>query len=75
MYHKKRLLIKIMQKTKKSFAKRFKITASGKLLRRTPGRRHLMRNKSSRQLKSSRADKLVSSSVAHQIRYAISAGL
>src|SRR4030095_7427290 len=30
-----------MQKTKKSIAKRFKLTARGKLVRRTPGFRHL----------------------------------
>ncbi len=48
-----------MQKTKKSIAKRFKITGSGKLMRRTPGRRHMMRNKTSRQLRTSRQDKHV----------------
>jgi large subunit ribosomal protein L35 len=31
-----------MQKTKKSIAKRFKLTARGKLVRRTPGFRHLL---------------------------------
>lgn len=64
-----------MQKTKKSFAKRFKVSATGKLLRRTPGRRHLMRHKSSRQLKSSRGDKLMAPAMCKQIFYAISAGL
>ncbi len=65
----------VMQKTKKAFAKRFKITATGKVMRRTPGRRHLMRHKSSRQLKSSRADKVIGSAMVAQIKYAISAGL
>lgn len=64
-----------MQKTKKAFAKRFKVTASGKIMRRTPGRRHIMRHKSSRQLTTSRADKMIGSGIAAQIRYAISAGL
>ena len=35
-----------MQKTKKSVAKRFKLTAKGKLVRRTPGFRHLLAAKS-----------------------------
>jgi large subunit ribosomal protein L35 len=35
-----------MQKTKKSVAKRFKLTARGKLVRRTPGFRHLLAAKS-----------------------------
>jgi len=33
-------------KTKKSAAKRFKITAGGKVLRKSAGRRHLMHTKS-----------------------------
>ena len=33
-------------KTKKSVAKRFKITATGKVLRRRAGRRHLLQTKS-----------------------------
>lgn len=31
-----------MQKTKKSVAKRFKLTVTGKMVRRTPGFRHLL---------------------------------
>ena len=38
-----------MQKTKKSIAKRFKITASGKVLRRSPGKRHLLSAKTIKQ--------------------------
>jgi large subunit ribosomal protein L35 len=38
-----------MQKTKKSVAKRFKITAKGKLLHRSPGTRHMASTKSSKQ--------------------------
>jgi large subunit ribosomal protein L35 len=36
------------RKTKKSVAKRFKITATGKILRRKPGLRHLASSKSSK---------------------------
>ena len=35
-------------KTRKSFAKRFKITATGKVLRSKAGKRHLMQGKSSK---------------------------
>jgi large subunit ribosomal protein L35 len=38
-----------MQKTKKSVAKRFKLTATGKLLHRSPGTRHIANTKSSKQ--------------------------
>ena len=38
-----------MQKTKKSIAKRFKLSASGKLIHRSPGGRHLLAGKSSKQ--------------------------
>jgi large subunit ribosomal protein L35 len=59
-----------MQKTKKSIAKRFKMSATGKILRRTPGRRHLLSNKSSRQLGSSGGDKLVSEGFSKQVKRA-----
>ena len=36
------------RKTKKSVAKRFKITATGKLLRRKPGLRHLASSKNAK---------------------------
>ncbi|MDR1254509.1 MAG: 50S ribosomal protein L35, partial [Puniceicoccales bacterium] len=35
-----------MQKTKKSIAKKFKITGTGKVLHRKPGFRHFLRRKS-----------------------------
>lgn len=38
----------LMQKTKKSIAKRFKKTGTGKLMRRSPNTRHLLRNKSNK---------------------------
>ena len=37
-----------MQKTKKSVAKRFKMSGTGKLIRRTPGFRHLLSAKSTK---------------------------
>ena len=49
-----------MQKTKKSIAKRFKISGTGKLIRRTPGFRHLLATKSSKQKRRASKDKLVS---------------
>ena len=49
-----------MQKTKKSVAKRFKLTGSGKLLRRTPGFRHLLAAKSTKSKRRASRDKLVS---------------
>lgn len=48
-----------MRKTKKSIAKRFKKTGTGKLLRRTPGHRHLLRNKSVKQRRRAGSSKLV----------------
>ena len=48
-----------MQKTKKSIAKRFKITGTGKLMRRTPGFRHLLASKSTKQKRRATKDKLV----------------
>ncbi|MDR0595287.1 MAG: 50S ribosomal protein L35 [Puniceicoccales bacterium] len=64
-----------MQKTKKAFAKRFKVTASGKILRHVSGRRHLMRYKSSRQLKASGKSRTLGAGMAAQVKYAIAAGL
>lgn len=48
-----------MQKTKKSVAKRFKLTATGKLIRRTPGYRHLLGSKSTKAKRRATRDKLV----------------
>ncbi len=49
-----------MQKTKKSVAKRFKLTATGKMMRRTPGFRHLLAAKSTKSKRRATRDKLVS---------------
>ena len=48
-----------MQKTKKSVAKRFKVTGRGKLMRRPPGFRHLLAAKSNKQKRRASKDKLV----------------
>lgn len=37
------------QKTRKAVAKRFKKTATGKILRQSAGRRHLLTNKTTKQ--------------------------
>jgi len=41
-------------KTRKSFSKRFKITATGKVLRAKAGKRHLLQTKSSKRRRSLR---------------------
>ncbi len=42
---------KVKHKTRKIVAKRFKITSTGKVMRRTPNMRHLRRKKSKGQLR------------------------
>lgn len=60
-----------MQKTKKSIAKRFKITGSGKVLRRSPGKRHLLSAKSIKQKRAASHDKLVTPGVAANVKKAM----
>lgn len=60
-----------MQKTKKSIAKRFKITGTGKVMRRSPGKRHLLRNKTTKQKRRASKDKTVSPGMTAIIRRAI----
>ncbi|HKB89756.1 MAG TPA: 50S ribosomal protein L35 [Opitutaceae bacterium] len=48
-----------MQKTKKSVSKRFKLSGTGKLMRRTPGFRHLLSAKSTKAKRRASKDKLV----------------
>lgn len=54
-------------KTKKSVAKRFKITARGKVLRSRAGRRHLLAGKSPKRRKSLGEQVVVGSTDAHRI--------
>lgn len=65
----------IMQKTKKSIAKRFKVTGSGKVLRRTAGFRHFLRHKTVKQRRDAHHDQAVSPGFSKQILKAISVGL
>ena len=64
-----------MQKTKKSIAKRFKLTATGKLMRRTPGFRHLLGAKSTKQKRRASRDKLVAEGHAKPLKRALPFGL
>jgi large subunit ribosomal protein L35 len=60
-----------MQKTRKSVAKRFKVTGSGKLVRRKPGHRHLLRNKSQKQLNAMGKDQSVSKGFTEMYKQAM----
>jgi large subunit ribosomal protein L35 len=64
-----------MQKTNKSVAKRFKMTATGKLMRRTPGFRHLLANKSARAKRRASHDKHVSPGHAAALKECLPFGL
>lgn len=64
-----------MQKTKKSVAKRFKLTAKGKLVRRSPGSRHLLSCKSSKQKRRLGKDKLVAKGHAEELLKCLPFGL
>jgi len=64
-----------MQKTKKSIAKRFKISGRGKLIRRTPGFRHLLGAKSTKQKRRASRDKLVAEGHARALMRALPFGL
>lgn len=60
-----------MQKTKKSIAKRFKVTGTGRLMRRKPGKRHLLRKKSTKQRRAARQDQSVSKGFQKRLEKAI----
>ena len=64
-----------MQKTKKSIAKRFKLTGTGKLIRRSPGQRHLLSSKTVKQKRRNSRDKLVAPGHAAQLKKALPHGL
>jgi large subunit ribosomal protein L35 len=55
-------------KTKKSVSKRFKITARGKVLRSSAGRRHLCQGKSAKRRRSLRGLKLVHATDVYRIK-------
>lgn len=52
------------QKTRKSAAKRIKVTATGKLMRRLSFGRHLRRNKSKKSLRRYKKMKVISGRIA-----------
>ena len=64
-----------MQKTKKSVAKRFKLTSTGKLVRRTPGFRHLLAAKSTKSKRRASRDKLVAEGHAKPLKRCLPTGL
>jgi|TARA_B110000438_G_C15229877_1_gene400926 large subunit ribosomal protein L35 len=65
-----------MQKTKKSIAKRFKVTGTGKVVRRKPGKRHMLRNKNKKQLRRMGQSQLLDcKKMARSIKQAMSPGL
>lgn len=56
------------QKTRKSASKRFKVTKTGKVLRRVSFGRHLRRKKSAKKLRSYRQTKLVKGKIARRVK-------
>jgi large subunit ribosomal protein L35 len=58
-------------KTKKSVAKRFKITARGKVLRSHAGKRHLLAGKSPKRRRNLRKMGLVHKTDAHRIKLSL----
>lgn len=57
-----------MNKTRKSIAKKFKVTGSGKVMRRTPGHRHFLRNKSAKQKRVAAQDRLCPEGMVRYVR-------
>lgn len=55
-------------KTRKAVAKRFKITARGKVLRSSAGRRHLLQGKSPKRRRRLRAGAVVDSTDTYRIK-------
>lgn len=55
-------------KVRKSVAKRFRVTRTGKVLRRTPTMRHLRRKKSKRQIRRYHVPKAVTGKMAMKIK-------
>lgn len=55
-------------KTKKSVAKRFKITATGKVLRTSAGRRHLAHSKNAKRRRNLRGPALVHETDEYRIK-------
>ena len=62
-------------KTHRGAAKRFKLTATGKLMRRTPGFRHLLAAKSTKSKRRASKDKLVAPGHAAPLKRCLPFGL
>ena len=58
-------------KTKKSVAKRFKITARGKVLRSRAGRRHLLQTKNAKRRRSLRGTHVVDPTDEYRIKQSL----
>jgi large subunit ribosomal protein L35 len=58
-------------KTKKSVAKRFKITARGKVLRAHAGKRHLLQGKSAKRRRSLRSTTVVDPTDVYRIKQSL----
>ncbi|NMC36144.1 50S ribosomal protein L35 [Candidatus Beckwithbacteria bacterium] len=56
------------QKTRKSISKRFKLTKTGKILRRTIGMRHLKASKSKKQSRRQKQVNYVTGKVAKKLK-------
>lgn len=57
-----------MIKTRKSIAKKFKVTGSGKVLRRKAGHRHFLRNKTVKQKRKMCQDQSCSAGVTRFVK-------
>lgn len=57
-----------MQKTRKSISKKFKVTGTGKVMRRTAGHRHFLRNKTVKQKRRATQDKSCSDGVTRFVK-------
>jgi large subunit ribosomal protein L35 len=64
-----------MRKTNKSMIKRFRVTAGGKLVHRSPGARHLLRNKTARQRRAAAKGKVLAGGMAARVMRGIAVGL
>lgn len=64
-----------MQKTKKSVAKRFKLSAKGKLMHRSPGTRHIANTKNRKQKRRLGQAKALSETHAVPLRRCLPHGL
>lgn len=60
-----------MIKTRKSIAKKFKVTGTGKVLRRSAGKRHFLRNKSVKQKRRMSQDRACSAGVTRFVKIAM----